>query len=179
MNLTVYSFHLWFPTSTKLLFQGRFSVNVFMSTCFVLTLSSLRAGLCGGWVSDLLWWGVGRRTCSEGNLYWICRLLICNFTEHVSFLQVFFIHFGEVDYLPGFYVDWYPGRKGLIVTWWQILNFDMTRESMHMGERESIYMCVCIYIYICMCACGHVCLCAWGCSHVHLCTCIKTFLIAS
>ena len=34
-------------------------VNVIMSTCFVLTLSCLRAGLCVGWVSDLLWLGVG------------------------------------------------------------------------------------------------------------------------
>ena len=40
-------------------FKGDLMFNVFMSTCFVLTLSCLRAGLCGGWVSGLLWWGVG------------------------------------------------------------------------------------------------------------------------
>ena len=57
VSLTGYSFH--FPTSTKLLFQGEFNVNVIMPTCFVLTLSCLRAGLCVGWVSDLLWLGVG------------------------------------------------------------------------------------------------------------------------
>ena len=147
-----------------------FSVNVFMSTCFVLTLACLRAGLCGGWVSDMLWWGVGRSTCWEGNFYRICRLLICNFTEHVSFLQVFFVHFAEADYLLGFCVDWCLGRKGLIVTWRQILNCDMTRESMHMGERGRAYTYVCAY----MCARGHACLFACGCSYVHLRACVKT-----
>ena len=90
-----------------------------MSTCFVLTLSCLRAGLCGVWVSDLLWWGVGGgggSTSGEGNFYLICKLLICNFTEYVSFLQVFFMHFAEADYLLGFCVDQCPDRKGLIVT---------------------------------------------------------------
>ena len=144
-----------------------FSVNVFMSTCFVLTLACLRAGLCGVWVSDMLWWGVGRSTCWEGNFYWICRLLICNFTEHVSFLQVFFVHFAEADYLLGFCVDWCLGRKGLIVTWRQILNCDMTRESMHMGERGRAYTCVCIYV--CMWPCVSVCMwlftCAFVCMH--------------
>ena len=154
MSLTGYSFHVWFPTSTKLLFQGGFNVNVFMSTCFVLTLSSLRAGLCGGWVSDLLWWGVGRSTCGEGNFYWICRRLICNFTEHVSFLQVFFMHFTEADYLPGVCVDRYPRGKGLIVTSRQILNGDMTRESMHIGERGRLIN-VCLHVDVHMCICAH------------------------
>ena len=96
------------------------------------------------------------------------RPLICNFTEYVSFLLVFFIHFTESDYLPGFCVDQCPGRKGLIVTWRQILNCDMTRESIHMGDRGRAYTYVCAY----MCALGHVCLCACGCSHEHVCACI-------
>ena len=49
--------------------------------------------------------GVGGSTSGADNFYCIYRLLICNFTEHVSFLQVFFMHFAEADYLPGFYVD--------------------------------------------------------------------------
>ena len=165
MSLTGYSFHVWFPTSTKLLFQGGFNVNVFMSTCFVLTLSSLRAGLCEGWVSDLLCWGVGKSNCGEGDFYWICRSLICNFTEHVSFLRVFFIHFAEVDYLPGFCVDWCPGEKGLIVTWRQILNCDMTTESMHMGDREHTHICVhkCV-TWTCM----SVCMWLFTCAFVHM-----------
>ena len=32
------------------------------------------------------------------------RSLICNFTEHVSLLRVFLVHFAEADYLLGFYV---------------------------------------------------------------------------
>ena len=156
-----FSFHVWFPTSTYLLFQGGFNVNVFMSTCFVLTLPNLRAGLCGGWMSNLLWWGVWWSTCREGNFYSIFRSLICNFSEHVSFLQVFFMHFTEADYLPGLCVDWCPGRKGLIVTWRQILNCDMTGESMHMEERGRAYISVCAY----MCASEHACLCACGCQN--------------
>ena len=153
VSLTGYSFHMWFPTSTKLLFHGGYSVNVFMSTCFVLTLSCLRAGFCVGWVSDLLWWGVGRSTCGEGNFYWICRRLICNFTEHVSFLQVFFMHFAGADYLPGFCVDRYPRGKGLIVTWRQILNCDMIRESMHIGERgRAINVSLHVDVHMCICA---------------------------
>ena len=165
---------MWFPTSTKLLFQGEFNVNVFMSSCFVLTLFCLRAGLCGGWVSDLLWWVVEGSTCGEGNFYWICRQLICNFTEHVSFLQVFFEHFAEADYFPCFCVDQCPGRKLLIVTWRQIPNCDMTRESMHMGERGRAYTCVCIYECTWPCVSVHV--------VVHMCICVhasKQFLIAS
>ena len=146
------------------MFQGGFNVNVFMSTCFVLTLSSLRAGLYGGWVRDLLWWAVGRRTCGEGNFYWICRPLICNFTEHVSFLRVFFIHFAEADYLPGFCVDQCPGKKGLIVTWRQILNCDMTRESMHMGDRKHTHICVHICMtWTCMSVCMWLFTCAFVC----------------
>ena len=153
VSLTGYSFHMWFPTSTKLLFHGGFSVNVFMSTCFVLTLSCLRAGFCVGWVSDLLWWGVGRSTCGEGNFYWTCRRLIYNFTEHVSFLQVFFMHFAGADYLPGFCVDRYPRGKGLIVTWRQILNCDMIRESMHIGERgRAINVSLHVDVHMCICA---------------------------
>ena len=136
-----------------------------MSTCFVLTLSCLTAGFCVDWVSDLLWWGVGRSTCGEGNFYWICRRLICNFTEHVSFLQVFFMHFAEADDLPGFCVDRCPGGKGLIVTWRKILNCDMTRESIHVGEtgrdvcvRICVYgdMRVCVHVIVHMCICAHV-----------------------
>ena len=67
-----------------LLLQGWFNVNVFMSTCFVLTLSCLRAGLCGGWVSDLLWVGYGGSTCGgkffllnlqavDLQLHWACE----------------------------------------------------------------------------------------------------------
>ena len=153
VSLAGCSCHMWFPTSTKLLFLGGFNVNVFMSTCFVLTLSCLRAGFCVGWVSDLLWWGVGRSTCGEGNFYWICRRLICNFTEHVSFLQVFFMHFAGADYLPGFCVDWCPGGKGLIVTWRHILNCNMTSESMYMGQRERGRAYTYLWAY--MCARGH------------------------
>ena len=103
--------------------------------------------------------GCGRSTGGEWNFYWICRPLICNFTEHVSFLRVFFMHFAEADYLSGFSVDQCPGGKGLIVTWRQILNCNMTRESMHMGEMFGR---------------GHACLCACGCSHVHLRAFVKT-----
>ena len=151
-----------FPTSTKVLFQGGFNVNVFMSTCFVLALSSLRAGLCGGWVSDLLWWDVVRSTCGEGKFYWICSPLICNFTEHVSFLRLFFIHFAEADYLPGFCVDWSPGEKDLIVNWRQILNCDMTRESMHMGNRAHTHICVHMCVtQTCMSVCKWLFTCAF------------------
>ena len=173
VSLTGYSFHVWLPTSTNLLFQGGFNVYVSMSTCFVLTLSCLRAGLCGGWVSDLV--GCGGSTCGERKFYWICRPLICNFTEHVTFLRVFFMYFAEADYLPGFCVDRCPGGKGLIVTWRQILNCDMTRESMHLGERGRAYTHMCVYI--CVHADMHVC------AHVvvHMCICMhasKQFLIA-
>ena len=162
VSLTGYSFRMWFPTSTKLLFQGGFNVNIF----------SVNPFLSEGWFVRRLgeWFALvecGGSTCKEGNFYWICRLLICNFTEHVRFLQVFFMYFAEADYLAGFCVDQCPGRKGLIVTWIQILNCDITRESMFM--RESIHMCVCAYL----CAHGHRCLRACGCSHVHLCACIK------
>ena len=75
--------------------------NIFMSTCFVLFLSCLRAGLCEWFVLV----GCGESTGGVDNFYCICRSLICNFTEHVSFLQVFFMYFAEADYLPGFYVD--------------------------------------------------------------------------
>ena len=105
-------------------------------------------------------------------IWWVWFALVgCDLlcTEHVSFLWLFFMHFAEVDYLPGFCVDWCPGGKGLIVTWRQILNCDMTRESMHMGERESIHICVCIYVCTWTCI-----MCACGCSHVHLCACVKT-----
>ena len=165
MSLTGCSFHVRFPTSTKLLFLGGFNDNVFMSTCFVLNLSCLRAGLCGArWV-----W--------EGNFYWICRPLIWHFTEHVRFLWVFFMHFSEAGYLSGFCVDRCPGRKGLIVTWRHILNCNMTSESMYMGERGRAYT----YLWAYMCARGHACLCACGCLHDHMGTCThasKQFLIA-
>ena len=111
----------------------------------------------GEWFASV---GCGGSTGGGDNFYCICRSLICTFTEHVSFLQVFFMHFAEADYLPGFYVDRYPCRKGLIVIWRQTLNCDMTRESMHMGERGRAYICMCAY----MCARGHACLCACGCS---------------
>ena len=84
------------------------------------------------------------------------------------FCGCFYIHFAEVDYLPCFCLDQCPGRKVLIVTWRQILNCDMIRESMHMGDRGRAYTYVCAY----MCALGHACLCACGCSHVHVCACI-------
>ena len=158
------------------MFQEGFNVNVSMSTCFVLTLSCLTVGLCRGWVSDLLWWGVGESTCGEGSFYWLCRPLICNFSKDVSFLQVIFMHFVEADYLPGFCVDLCPGWKGLIATWRQILNCDMTRESTHMGERGRAYTYVCVYI------CAHTDM--YVCVHVviHMCICVhalKQFLIAS
>ena len=126
-----------------------------------------------GWVSDLLWWGVGRSTFGEGNFYWMCRPLICNFTEHVSFLQVFFMHFAETDYLPRFYVDRrYPGRKELIVTCRQVRNCDMTTERMYMWEIGRTYIYMCAY----MGACRHACLCgACGYSHVLLLTYVKNF----
>ena len=133
--------------------------------CFVLTLYCLRPGLCVGWVSGLLCWGVGRSTCWEGNFYWICRRLICNFTEYVSFLRVFFIHFAEADYLPGFCVDQCPGEKGLIVTWRQILNCDMTRESMHMGDREHTHICVHIWVTR---TCMSVCMWLFTCTFVRM-----------
>ena len=40
-------------------FKGDLMYNIFMSACFVLTISCLRAGLCGGWVSGSLWWSEG------------------------------------------------------------------------------------------------------------------------
>ena len=49
--------------------------------------------------------GCGGSTGGGDHFYRNCRLLICNFTEHVSFLQVFFMYFAKADYLPGFYVD--------------------------------------------------------------------------
>ena len=117
-----------------------------MSAWFVVTLSYLRAGLCGGWMSDLLWWGVGEgSTCEEGifsefagrwsatslKVWVFCRCFSCILLRRIICL---------------FYVVWCPGGKGLIVTWRHILNCDMTRELMHMGERESIHTCVCIYV---------------------------------
>ena len=92
--------------------------------------------------------------------------------------------------MPGFYVDRYAGRKGLIVTWRQILNLDMTRESMHMGERESIYMCVhvCMSVFMCVCmsACACLCICVnvcinvciyvCRCMYVCMCVCIYVYM---
>ena len=60
--------------------------------------------------------GCGGSNGGGDNFYCICRLLICNFTEHASLLQLFFMHFAEADYLPGFYVDRCPCGKELIVT---------------------------------------------------------------
>ena len=143
--------------------------------------------------------GCGGSNGGGDNFYCICRLLICNFTEHVSFLQVFFMYFAKADYLPDFYVDWYPCRKGLIVTWRQILKCDMTRDSMHMGKRESIHLHVCIYVCtqtcmsVCMwlftCAFAHMhhyfnciltiaCACAYSCVCVHLCIFIYVWMHA-
>ena len=86
------------------------------------------------------------------------------------------MHFAEKDYLPGFCVDRCPGGKGLIVTGRQIFNCDMTKENMHVGEREGehTYVCVHICVHADMCVCRHV--------FVHMCICTrgsKQFLIAS
>ena len=128
--------------------------------CFVLTLSCLRAG----WV--ICFGGVWGSTCGGENFYWICRLLICNFTGYMNFLKLFFMHFAEADYLLGFYVDRYPGRKRLIVTWRQIYNCGMTRENMCMGDRKSIHMHVCIYV--CTRTCVSVCMWLFTCAFVHM-----------
>ena len=135
------------------MFQGGFNVHVFLSTCFVLTLSCLRVGFCGGWVSDLLWWGVGRSTCGEGNFYGTCRPLICNFTENVSFLQVFFIHFAEADYLPGFCVDRCLGGY------------------VYMSVYRCECMYVCLYICVCICICMYnicICICVCVCMYRYI-----------
>ena len=86
VSLTGYSFHKWFPTSTKLLFQGGFNVNFFMSTCFVLTLSWGLLCVGAGWV--ICFGGVW------GEYLWGRTFLLnlqANFTENVSFQQVFCI----------------------------------------------------------------------------------------
>ena len=121
-------------------FKGDLMFDVFMST----NLLCVNPFLFESWFV----WGLGEwfalvecggSTGGGDNFYCNCWSLIYNFTEHLSFLQVFLIHFPEADYLPGFYVDWYPCKKGLIVTWRQILNRDMTRENIHMH----------VYIYVC------------------------------
>ena len=157
-----YSFHEWSPTSTSYCFQvNLLCVNPFLSGGLVCVGT--------GWV--VCFGGVWGSTCGGQNFCWICTLLIWNFTEHMSFLQAFFMHSVEVDYLPGCYVDQYPGGKGLIVSWRQILNCEMDRETVHMGERGRVYVCMCVSV----CARGHAHLCACGCSHVLLHACVKNF----
>ena len=133
--------------------QRGFNVNVFMSTCFLLTLFYLRASLCrAGWVvcfggawREYMW---GSKIFIEFSGSWSATSLSMN----VSLPQLFFMYFAEVNYLPGFCVGWYSGGKGFIVTWRQILKCDMKIESMHIGESGRAFMCVCAYVW-CLCAC--------------------------
>ena len=74
----------------------------------------------------------------------------------MSLLQVFFVHFAEVNYLPGFCVNRYSGGKGLIVTLRQILKCDKTRESMHIRVCIYVYMRVCVHVVVHMCFCTHM-----------------------
>ena len=77
---------------------------------------------------------------------------------HVSLLQVLFVHFAEVNYLPGFCVNWYSGGKGLIVTLRQILKCDKTRESIHVRVWIHVYMRACVSVCIWFtCVFAHIC----------------------
>ena len=131
------------------------------------------------------------------NFYWICKPLICNFTEHVSLLQVFFVHFVETDCLPGLYVD-RSGGKGLIVTWGQILKCDMTRAwkiSVHVSNCMLMciimYDCAHMYTYIWLNACTcdvyvymsvYMCECMYACLHlcvqvyIYVCMCVYAYM---
>ena len=54
-------------------------------------------------LGDLFWWGVGG--VPVGRKFLLNLQAIEHFTEHLSFLQVFFMHFADAGYLPGFCVD--------------------------------------------------------------------------
>ena len=98
--------------------------------------------------------------------------MICDLTEHMSLLQLFFCAFCWGRLFAWFLCGPIVGGKGLIVTWRQMLRCDITRVSMHIGEARRACICMCAYMY----PCRHACLCACGCSHVLLHTCVKILI---
>ena len=160
-----YSFHEWSPTSTSYCFQvNLLCVNPFLSGGLVCV------GWGGDWVSGLLWWSVGK-------YLWGRKFLLDLHAVDLKLHWAYEFSAGIFRTLCwGGLFAWLlcgpiPGGKGLIVTWRQILNCDMNRESVHIGERWRAYVCMCVS----MCARGHACLCACGCSHVLLHACVKNF----
>ena len=156
---------MWFPTSSKL-FQGGFSVNVFMSTCFCVN-----PFLSEGWFV----WGLGE---------WFA-LVGCGGSTGVLWGRKSLLNLQAVNLQLHWACEFSAGVFhvfcwGGLFTWFlcgpmprrERVNFNLKTdpvtwlESMHMGERGRVYTCV--YIYVCTQTYVSVSMWLFTCAFVHM-----------